>query len=229
MPRHLHVTRRAVLGGASWAAVALVSTAVAPATASVRPSAPAAAARRRASHNGWTIEEQVDDVSTVWTRPVSGTAMTVPVRLGVAEALLIHLVRRMHYEITPLLPGDLTGWEPLGSMSTLSPASNLASGTAVRVRPGARSDAYFPFQETVLRDILADAHGAIRWGGDDIDRDDSLFYLVEGPYDMHTAEVAQQLRAAAEAPGQGSGVVHDPLITSRRSAAQALQRRQSGR
>jgi hypothetical protein len=160
---------------------------------------------------------------------VSGTALTVQVRLGIAEVLLVHVVRRVHYEIEPLLPGDLTGWEPLGSMSMRSPASNLASGTAVRVRPGARADAYFPFQETVLRDILADADGAVRWGGDDADRDDSLFYLAQGPDDAHAAAVARRLRSATETSGEGAGAVPDPLLASRRGAAEALERRQRGR
>ena len=204
MSRTAEPSRRAVLRGAVWSAVVLSSTAYVP-SAAAAPSPEDAEAARLTSQNGWAIEDRADDVSTVWTRPVPGTGLTVPVRLGVGEAVLVNLVRRVHYEIAPLLPGDLLGWQPLGTTSTRSPASNLASGTAVRIRPDARSDAYFPFEEAVLRDILAATGGVVRWGGDDAEPDDSLFYISSGPDNDTTQVVARDLRTADETPGQGAG------------------------
>lgn len=215
------VARRSLLLGASLVGVTAAQMAFTAKARAQPPSSLSSAAGQVVSLNGWPLQERANDVSTVWTRPVSGTGIAIPLALGTPQTLLHHVVRRVHYEIEALREGDLTGWRPLGATSRRSPASNISSGTAVRIRPGARTDAYFPFQEEVLRDILLDTDGAVRWGGDDDERDDSLFYLNLGP--KAARDIGQRLRRANEAPG---GIMPDSNIPSQRATARDLDRRQ---
>lgn len=195
------ITRRTVLRTAGLtSAVAAVS--------SVLPDASASAAERRrpkrpaTSTNGWTIQANVDRDSQVWTRSVAGTGLSVPVWIGDVEVILLHAVRRFHYEIEEIQRTDLTGWCDISELRKGAPESNLASGTAVRIRPGARvKGGFFPLQELVLRDILADCEGAVRWGGDDREVDESLFYIAFGPHDKRVRQAAVKLRGWEVKPG----------------------------
>lgn len=89
------------------------------------------------SPNGWEMEKLADRGGSVWTRPVPGTEVNgAAVRLAEVENLLFHVVRRFHYEIDLLRKGDVTGWEEPGKVHKGLPEGNLASGTAIRIRPG---------------------------------------------------------------------------------------------
>ncbi|MFG3182127.1 hypothetical protein [Streptomyces nigra] len=190
----------------------------------------AAAKERPVSLNGWVMEEQADDVSTVWTRAVPGTGLTVATRIGDVETVLVHLLRRHHYEIDELRPGDVTGWQHPSGFDPATPASNLASGTALRIRPGhypaGTAGGWFPHQLTVLRDILAELDGVVRWSGDDKRPDESLFSIDAAPNSPRLRSLAAELRGLREHPGRGAGVPADPLATDRRQAAEALARQQ---
>lgn len=113
-----------------------------------------------------------------------------------------------------------------------SPASNLASGTAVRIRPGhypaGTRGGFFPLQEAVIRDILASLDGVVRWGGDDPRPDESLFSIDVPPGDDRLAAVAARLRGAEELPAERVGVAIDVAAPARRQAAAALRQRQRG-
>lgn len=181
------------------------------------------------SANGWAIEAAADQGGSIATRPVPGTPVTdLQVRLGAPETVLVHLVRRFHYEIAELQPGEAVGWTAPDGLR--GPARNLASGTAVRVRPGhfppGTKGGYFPLELAVLRDILAELQGVVRWGGDDRAVDEALFYLAVGPDDTRLAAVAERLRTGQRTSGQGAGVLVDVHDKRRRSAADALARRQ---
>ncbi|WP_316250117.1 hypothetical protein [Micromonospora chalcea] len=172
----------------------------------------------------------MDRDSQVWTRSVAGTGLTVPVWIGDVEAILLHLVRRFHYEIEKVQWFDLTGWCDISQLRRRAPESNLASGTAIRIRPGARAKGgLFPLQELALRDILADCEGAVRWGGDDRDVDESLFYIAFGPHDQRIRTVADRLRGWEATPGEGAGTTIDYLSSSRRGRADSLARAQRAR
>lgn len=222
------ITRRTAVKGAVVAGVvsAVGSGLLAPATAS-------AATDRRAkklptSANGWTIEKEANHVSTVWTRPVAGTGLQLDVRIGDAEALLVHVIRRFHYEVDQIQTVDLAGWEGIGTLRKGLPESNLASGTAVRIRPGARAKGgLFPLQEAALRDILADCEGIVRWGGDDTPVDESLFYIDVAPDDARVRKVADKLREWNGTPGAGAGVIQNPSDGTRRATARKLAREQA--
>ncbi|MGW2525230.1 hypothetical protein ACWC09_51565 [Streptomyces sp. NPDC001617] len=190
------MTRRTVVK-----ASAVIGAAVA--VGSVLPAGSAVAAERHGpkrpatSANGWTIQTNADRDSQVWTRPVSGTGLGVPVWIGDVETVLVHVVRRFHYEVQELAVVDLAGWRPAKGLRRNLPESNLASGTAVRIRPGAGAKgSLFPLQMDAVRGILADCQGVVRWGGDDRPVDESLFYIAVGPQDERLSGLAAGLREA---------------------------------
>ncbi|MFF2526987.1 hypothetical protein [Streptomyces liangshanensis] len=179
------------------------------------------------SKNGWEMEKIADDRGHIYTRPVPGTPVAgVQVRMAEVETVLVHVVSRFHYEIDALHAGDVVGWRNPGSIRKGLPESNLASGTAVRIRsgsypPGARGG-FYPLEEIVVRDILAECEGVVRWGGDDRRPDESLFYIDVPPGDERLTEVAAKIRGWSHTAGQGSGVLVDPLLPQRRKAAERL-------
>ncbi|MET8826994.1 twin-arginine translocation signal domain-containing protein [Streptomyces sp. NPDC004610] len=151
------------------------------------------------STNGWEMERTADDHGHIYTRPVPGTPVRgVQVRMGDAETILVHAVRRFHYEIDELRPDDLTGWRSPSTVRKGLPESNQASGTAVQIRPGhypsGTKGGYFPNQLTTIESILTDCDGVLAWGGHDKHPDESLFYLAVGPDDPRVPVTAQKLR-----------------------------------
>ncbi|MYS89755.1 hypothetical protein [Streptomyces chartreusis] len=222
------ISRRVVVKGAGVLAVAAAAGSFASPAAAAAPAAPPGARKKApTSANGWTVEEQANHVSTVWTRPVSGTGLEVDIRIGDVEAILLHVVRRYHYEVEQLPRVDLAGWQRIDGLKKDAPESNLASGTAVRIRPGAgASGSLFPLQVLTVRDILADCEGVVRWGGDDSPVDESLFYIDRGPDDASVQELADRLRRAEATPGEGAGVTVDVLAPSRRDRAKRLVKEQ---
>ncbi len=224
------VSRRTVLTHAGVIAAAVTVTSVVPGVATAAPKAPETTpADVPTSANGWPLEKEANHVSTVWTRPVPGTGHKLDIRIGDAEAILLHVIRRYHYEVEQLNPGDLAGWQRIGTLDEKLPESNLASGTAVRIRPAAVAEgSLFPLQEITVRDILADCEGVVRWGGDDKKVDESLFYLGHGPDSTEVRDVARRLRTGEATPGRGAGVAVDPLSRTRRDRAQRLARQQAG-
>ncbi|MGY0233872.1 hypothetical protein [Longispora urticae] len=221
----LQITRRTVLRTAALTGAATAAGAVLP-TASASAAVPGAQ-RPATSANGWTIQTNADGDSQVWTRSVAGAGLRVAVWIGDVEAILLHVVRRFHYEIERIQPVDLAGWSAIGGLRKGLPESNLASGTAVRVRQGSRArGGFFPLQELVLRDVLADCDGVVRWGGDDREVDESLFYVAVGPRDHRVRAVADRLRGWEATPGAGAGVAVDVLAPSRRGRAEGLARLQ---
>lgn len=222
--------RDAVKTAAVIGAVAALGSFV-PGTASAAPKGepkgkPAGAPKKPpTSANGWTLAKQANHISTVWTRPVAGTGLTFDVRIGDVELILVHVIRRFHYEVEQLRRIDLAGWRKAGTLRKGAAESNLASGTAVRIRPGASAKGgLFPLQELVLRDILADCEGVVRWGGDDSDVDESLFYIATGPDDALVTKVADKIRDWDATPGRGAGTAVDVRSPSRRTRADRLAR-----
>ncbi|MFC9683381.1 hypothetical protein [Streptomyces sp. NPDC056948] len=227
------VSRRTLVKSAGVITAAAAIGSIAPSTATAAPksgpvSGPVSAPKKApTSANGWPLEQEANHVSTVWTRSVPGTGLETDVRIGDVEAILLHVIRRYHYEVEQLSRVDLAGWQPIGGLKKGGPESNLASGTAVRIRQGAgASGSLFPLQVLTVRDILADCEGVVRWGGDDSPVDESLFYVDRGPDDASVRELADRLRLAEATPGEGAGVTVDVLAPSRRDRAKRLVREQ---
>ncbi|MFD4525169.1 twin-arginine translocation signal domain-containing protein [Streptomyces sp. NPDC058470] len=184
------------------------------------------------SKNGWEMEKVVDKHGHIYTRPVPGTPLVgIQVRMAEVETVLVHVVSRFHYEIDTLREGDVVGWRTPGSVRKGLAESNLASGTAVRIRPGSYPSGvrggFYPMEELVIRDVLAECEGVVRWGGDDSTSDESLFYIDVPPGDERLAEVARKIRGWAFTPGRGSGVLVDTLQPQRREAAKRLASQQA--
>ncbi|CAM5439089.1 hypothetical protein GCM10010222_77740 [Streptomyces tanashiensis] len=182
----------------------------------------------RPSANGWEMQKAVDVEGDIITRPVVGTGLTVAVRAGDPATLLIHVIRRFHYEVEALgragEPDQLEGWVPPAAVRDgRLPESNQASGTAVVIRPGSYPrgvrGGFTAGQVLVVRDILADTEGLVRWGGDERRPYEGLFHLAARPGDARLALVAGRLRAWEETPGQGAGVIPDVTAPTRRRRA----------
>jgi hypothetical protein len=183
------------------------------------------------SSNGWEMEKITDVLGNIHTRPVPGTPLEgIPVRLGTVEVILVHLVRRFHYEVDQVARGEVTAWQPPGTVRRDRPESNLASGTAVRIRPGhypaGSRNNFFPRQLVVVRDILAELDGVVRWSGDDRRPDESLFSIDVPPGDRRLTSLETRIRSWQDRPGTGAGAPPDTASASRRRAASALERRQ---
>ncbi|WKX12199.2 hypothetical protein [Streptomyces sp. NL15-2K] len=183
------------------------------------------------SKNGWEMEKVVDDRGNIYTRPAPGTPLDFQVRMGEVETVLVHVVTRFHYEIDALRKGEAVGWRKPGSVRKGLAETNLSSGTAVQIRPdsyppGARGG-FYPMEELVIRDILAECEGVVRWGGDDSRPNESLFYIDVPPGDERLTRVAEKIRGWTYTPGKGAGVLVDPLQPERRTAANRLAGQQT--
>ncbi|WP_041819912.1 twin-arginine translocation signal domain-containing protein [Streptomyces davaonensis] len=183
------------------------------------------------SPNGWEMELTTDKGGKVWTRPVPGTPIEgVTVRIGEVETVLVHVIRRFHYEVEELRKGDVVGWRSPSSVGRRLPEANQASGTAVQIRPGhypsGVKGGFFAPQQLVIRDILAELEGVVRWGGDDRKPDESLFYIDVKPDSPLLAKIVAKLRGWEKEPGKGAGAPVDVLSGKRRDAAKALAREQ---
>lgn len=184
------------------------------------------------SRNGWEMETNPDTHGTIYRRPVPGVPVGgIQVRMGDVELILVHVVQRFHYEIDLLRAGDVRGWKSPNEIRGGAPESNLASGTAVEIRrdsyPPGISGGFFDVEVAVLRDILAELDGVVRWGGDDQRVQESLFYIDVPPSSGKVGEVAKTLRRWQQTPGLGAGAVVDVLSPRRRGAAENLRRKQA--
>ncbi|KUN05193.1 hypothetical protein AQI95_17080 [Streptomyces yokosukanensis] len=159
------------------------------------------------SANGWEVDEGVEGRGAIRMFPVAGTGLTVALRHGDPAAVLLHVVRRFHHEIDALGGSheelSVQGWIPPARVRDSGmPESNQASGTAVAIRPAwyppGHRDAFTPDQVAVVRDILADTDGVVRWGGDDWRPYEGLFYLATGPDDGRITRVADRIRVRDE-------------------------------
>ncbi|OIJ63681.1 M15 family metallopeptidase [Streptomyces mangrovisoli] len=183
------------------------------------------------SPNGWLVNTAANQGGSVWTRPVAGTGFGVDVAIGPAETVLVHVIRRFHYEIDTLRPGDVVGFRTPGSVKHGDHEENHASGTAVDIRPGSYprgvKGGFLAYEVAVIRDILAECEGVVRWGGDFTVPDESHFEIVTAPGDSRLRALDKKLRRWNSTPGQGAGVIRDPQDKKRLAAAEKVERRQS--
>ncbi len=217
------LSRRLLLRGAAAGAVvgglagAGAFTGPAPATAGGKPG--------KTSANGWRVVSGKD----LQTVGVPGTDVSVALRGGDVAVVLVHVVRRFHYEIEALGHGEVVGFKAPRAFPARH-ESNHASGTAVDIRadwyPLGVAGGLFPHQHDVLRDILAECEGTVRWGGDLTPVDEAHFQIDVSPGDARLRRVATKIRGWAEQPGRGAGVLVDPLAPARRTPALVLERRQ---
>lgn len=195
------VRRRAVLG---W------TVGVAGAAVFSTPGAAAATGRRVGA--GQAVGRATVRVAAVRAVAVEGTGMSVRVLAGPAATVLVYVARRFHYEIDTLRAGDLVG---------------DAAGTAIDIRPGwypaGVTGGFLPHQLIVVRDILAECDGVLRWGGDRRENStESRFELAVPATDPRLRAVAARLGRPGARPG---AQMARPFTAARRKKADALRRR----
>ena len=174
------------------------------------------------SANGWPVIPEPE------ARRIEGSDIDVTVRPGDVATVLLHVARRYYYEIDTLRKGEVSGHG--ASREIAQPyESNYLSGTAIAIRPGSYpvgvKEGFFPLELMVIRDILAECKGVVRWGGDEEIPKESHFQIDVGPGDRRLENFADQISAWHLRPGQGAGSI-DPFTAARRSASQRMERKQ---
>ncbi|MFH8259370.1 hypothetical protein [Streptomyces roseolus] len=162
---------------------------------------------------------------------VEGSSVAFAVRGGAPATVLAHVVRRFVYEIdSTLRSGDVTG-HTSGRDVAAAFESNYLSGTAIAIRPGSyplgAKNGLFPHELVVVRDILAECDGLVRWGGDEPTPKESHFQIDVGPEDRRLRALAAKIGQWDRTPGKGAGTV-DAFLPSRQRAARDMERRQAG-
>jgi hypothetical protein len=237
MTEHEGPSRRRILTSLGVAAAGAAITVAGPAgpaqakqpkpPAETDPSVPEARTWNRATtQNGWPVVGS----DTYKNFRVEGTAAVIALRPGPAATVLTHVVRRFHYEISALKSGDVFGYTTDHSVAAPY-ESNYLSGTAVAILPGlypaGSSGNLYPLELTVVRDILAECQGVVRWGGDDAScPKEGHFQLDVPPGTAGLTHLAATLNRWRTVPGKGAGTAVDPFAASRVSAARALERSQ---
>jgi hypothetical protein len=186
------VARRTVLRAGAGAVV--VATVV-PLLETAAVAAPDQSKARDRSDNGWDVERGVDSGGQVWTREVQGTGLLVPLRIGLAQAVLHHVIRRYHYNVGTLRAGEVVGFLPR-DRNLPAYQSNHASGTAIDIRPGAHpvgTRELFGSQRVAIRAILTECRGLVAWGGDFRTPDEAHFQIAVKPADKRLAKLAESL------------------------------------
>jgi hypothetical protein len=170
------------------------------------------------TQNGWPVVSG----AAVTTATVEGSDARLSLIPGAVTTLLVHVLRRFHYEVETLVAGGVSGHT--SSRAVTAPLeSNYLSGTAFAVQPAAypagSTGNFFASQVLIIRDILADCGGVVRWGGDDpVKPKEGHFQIDVPPGDHRLTSAAAQLAAPGTPP--------DVWTTTRRNRARTLETRQ---
>lgn len=181
---------------------------------------------RQVSQNGWPV---VPDVPVT---AVEGSDLAVAVLPGDVATTLVYCARRFRYELgCSLAPGDITG-HTTDRRVVADYESNHLSGTAITIRqsayPRGAEGGFFAHELVVLRDILAECEGVVRWGGDLRPVKESHLQIDVPPGDPRLSRVAAKIAGWNQAPGTGAGCDVDPFTEERRATARMLERSQRG-
>ncbi|WP_351226848.1 hypothetical protein [Streptomyces sp. NPDC002133] len=218
---HLFDRRRVLTAGAGLAAVTALPPVLSGPAHAAEPGA-ARLWRESTSANGWPI---LDDAPS---HRVEGSGRTVRLAEGDAAVILLHIARRFHYEVDGLRPADLSG-HTTDRRVREAYESNHLSGSAIAIRPHAYpvgvKGGLYPNELVVIRDVLAELDGVVRWGGDAKVPKESHFELALRPRHPRLKGVARKIRGWTDAPGgEGAGST-DAFDPRRRTAAQAFAQR----
>ncbi|GAB3552262.1 hypothetical protein GCM10027404_22560 [Arthrobacter tumbae] len=202
------VGRRLVLKGlsvlASVGAVALIT----PGAASATPVKKDGQIPSSRSANGWPIEPEANTKGTVWRREIIGSGTFVDIKLGPVEVVMMHALRRYHYEVAPIRSDEVIGFRH-AVHADAGYETNHASGTAVDVRPDfypkGTQGGYSKNQMETIRSILDDCEGVIEWGGDWNDPDEAHFQIAVQPGSAELHRVSEKIQGWKDAPSKGAG------------------------
>lgn len=211
------LSRRLLLGGLGAGAVSLAAASPAPASRLTTDQ------RWPSTHsdNGWRIG------APTRTHRVEGSSLDLTLADGAATTLLIHAARRINYELDTLRTGDLIGLTHDRNVASAA-RSNLLSGSAIHFRPGSfplgTDDNFFADQIVVIEDIVAEAGGALAWGGHLAVPDQGLIYLSSPPGAASSTKAARKFEEQDSIDSStGAGTI-DAFQPGRRRAAMAFAR-----
>jgi hypothetical protein len=146
---------------------------------------------------------------------VEGTGISVRLPVGAAASVLVYVARRFHYEIDTLRAGDLVA-DPLVAAIDIRP----------EFYPVGVTGGFLPYQLIVIRDILAQCDGLVRWGGDGQPAREGRFELAVPVDDPKLEALAKRLGLRSERPGAGMA---KPFTAARMKKAETLRRRMAKR
>ncbi|WP_282700814.1 hypothetical protein [Streptomyces sp. CC219B] len=216
------LTRRAVLlsAGALGAGAALSGVLTGSAAAAVKPGGADGKWAARRSDNGWAIAPD-----TIEPFRIEGSPATVRLHRD-AAAILLHVARRWHYEVVPLHSSrEVLGYRTDRTVRAAY-ESNYLSGSAIALL-GA-GDGLWPHQEAVVRDILADCGGVVRWGADLSPTAACHFQIDVAPNAKPFTDLTKAFHdRAVHRSGPRPGAVQDPAAPERRAKARRLAKAQA--
>lgn len=183
------------------------------------PAALAAAPTASTSANGWPLRHK-----DILQFKIEGSGDVVALRSGEVATVLLHVARRFHYEVAMLRPGQIS---QTGGDAPFE--SNYLSGTAFAIRPdlyptGVKGN-FFPHELAVVRDILAECGGIVRWGGDfKKSPKEGHFQIDVKPGNAKLAQVARKIEKWG--PSKSAGTPRDVFAEARRATAKVLAKQQ---
>lgn len=220
----VHLDRRHCLAAAAaTGATALVASVATPAAA-----APGPTGRATWSTHGWPV------LGDPVARVVEGSDLTLVTAAGAPAVVLGHLVRRWFYEIDDSVrPSELVSHVPLRRGATATERLH-ATGIAVAIRPGwfppGSAERLAARDVLVVRDILAELRGVVRWGADSTPHDDARFVLDLPPLHPDLDDLVRRLRPSAKSgPDLVSADLGLPFTPARQAVARATARAQHAR
>ncbi|KOX18585.1 hypothetical protein ADK67_35805 [Saccharothrix sp. NRRL B-16348] len=161
------------------------------------------------------------------TFAVEGSNASVTLLSGPSAVVLLHVARRFHYEVDALGAEDITGYAEVPAGTPF--AADYRSGTAIAILaaryPAGATGGLFPHELAIVRDVLAECEGVVRWGGDFRETPKEGHFRVDvKPGDPTLARVAKKIGGWVDGPGRGAPA--DPFAPGRRQAAERLAERQ---
>jgi len=181
--------------------------------------APVASAAPTASANGWPLRHR-----DITSHRIEGSGATIALRSGDVATVLLHVARRYNYEIATVELAHVSQVVGAAPFET-----NYASGTAFALRPdlyplGVKGN-LFPTQLVVLRDVLAECEGVVRWGGDfKKSPKEGHFQIDVRPGSPKLVMVARKIGGLRQ--DKAAGAPPEAFAKARTAVAEALARRQ---
>jgi hypothetical protein len=118
--------------------------------------------------------------------------------------VLVHVIRRYHYELDTLEQGEVVGFRSPGPL-VIGAETDYAFGTTVAIRPGscpAGVAGGIPHQLAVIRDILAECQGVVQWGGSLRRPHESHVQIDVTPTDPRLKKVVDRIRGWSDFPAR---------------------------
>jgi hypothetical protein len=227
------LSRRSVLAVGAGVGLAVTGWSSSPATSWAVGTADAGrwrSAGRTHSTNGWPIDRASARLTPA-TVDIEGSGAVVETAADErVRTVLRHVARRFHYEVADLCPGEVVGFKPIRDFASQH-ESNHCSGTALDLLaghfPAGSQGGFLPVQLAVVRDILAECAGVVRWGGDYLHSvDENHFEIGVGPADPRLTGLAARLSGDLERPDRGAGTgIELPFTPGRLGAAATFHRK----